>query len=360
MNLRSRFLAVISALVGLALFTYVIRQTGLSEIASNLRAVGAGFLLILAVSATRYLFRSLAWLRCMNPEERRVGFWALWRARLAGEAVGDLTFGPVVAEPMRLIALGDRLSLTSGISSLAVENIAYTVSSCLMVMAGAVALLASFGLNESMRTAALIALAVVVALVAAPVAAISRRWKIGSSLLSTLTGLVARDETKRSRIEVKIDRLRELEDYVFDFYAKRPRDFFILVLCQAAFHLAGALEIYLTLRLMGLDTHFGAAFTFEAVNRAINMAFIFVPALVGVDEAGTGALAKAAGFDFDHGVTLALIRKIRMFFWIGIGLVFLALARKGHIARERFPQEAREGAENTEITEQTDGNRKTM
>jgi hypothetical protein len=327
MNLRSRLLAVISALIGLALFIYVIKQTGFSEIASNLRSVGAGFLLILAVSSTRYLSRAMAWLRCMDPEERRVGFWALWRARLAGEAVGDLTFGPVVAEPMRLIALGDRLSLSSGISSLAVENIAYAVSSCLMVMAGAVALLAGFGLNESMRTAAIVTLPVVVALVAAPVVTISRRWKIGSSLLSALAGLVARDETRRGRIEAKIDRLRELEDYVFDFYAKRPRDFFILVLCQAAFHLAGAVEIYLTLRLMGLDVGFVAAGAFESVNRAINMAFTFVPALVGVDEAGTGALVKAAGFGFDHGVTLALIRKIRMFFWIGIGLVFLAASR---------------------------------
>src|SRR5262247_1914365 len=327
MNLRSRLLAVISALIGLALFVYVLKQTGLSEIAANLRALGAGVLLILAISSTRYLSRSLAWLRCMDPDERKVGFWALWRARLAGEAVGDLTFGPVVAEPMRLIALGDKLSLSSGISSLAVENIAYAVSSCLMVMAGTVALLAGFGLNESMRTAALIALAVVVALVAAPVAAISRRWKIGSGMLSALTGLVARDETRRGRIEAKIDRLRELEDYVFDFYAKRPRDFFILVLCHAAFHLAGAVEIYLTLNLMGLGVDFFAAGAFEAVNRAINIAFAFVPALVGVDEAGTGALVKAAGFDFDHGVTLALIRKVRMFFWIGIGLVFLASAR---------------------------------
>ncbi|MBO0725452.1 MAG: flippase-like domain-containing protein [Blastocatellia bacterium] len=327
MHLRSRLLAVISALVGLALFIYVIKQTGLSEIASNLRAVGAGFLLILAVSSIRYLSRSLAWLRCMNPEERGVGFWALWRARLAGEAVGDLTFGPVVAEPMRLIALGDKLSLSSGISSLAVENIAYAVSSCLMVMAGMVAALASFGLNESMRTAAGVTLAVVFALVAAPVVIISRRWKISSNLLSALAGLVARDETKRNRIESKIDRLRGLEDYVFDFYAKRPRDFFILIFCHAAFHLAGALEIYLTLRLMGLGVNFVAAGAFEAVNRAINIAFTFVPALVGVDEVGTGTLVRAAGFDFDHGVTLALIRKIRMFFWIGIGLIFLAVAR---------------------------------
>ncbi len=327
MNPYSRLLAVVSALVGLALFIYVIKQTGLSEIASNLRAVGAGFILILAVSAIRYLSRSLAWLRCMNPEERRVGFWALWRARLAGEAVGDLTFGPVVAEPMRLVALGDRLSLSSGISSLAVENIAYTVSSCLMVMAGAVALLAGFGLDESVRTGAGVALAVVFALVAAPVLIISRRWKIGSDAASALARFAARDEARRRRIEAKIDRLRELEDYVFDFYVKRPRDFFALVTCHAAFHLAGAVEIYLALRLMGLGVAPGEAFTFEAVNRAINMAFIFVPALVGVDEAGTGALIKAAGFGFDHGVTLALIRKIRMFFWIGIGLTFLVAAR---------------------------------
>jgi hypothetical protein len=333
MNLRSRLLAVISTLIGLALFIYVIKQTGFSEISSNLGAVGAGFLLILAVSSTRYLSRSMAWLRCMNPEERRVGFWALWRARLAGEAVGDLTFGPLVAEPMRLIALGDRLPLSSGISSLAVENIAYTASSCLMVMAGAVAMLASFGLNESIRTAACVTIAVVFALVAAPVVVISRRWKIGSDLLSGLTDFVVRDEAKRRRIGSKIDRLRELEDYVFDFYSKRPRDFFILVACQAAFHLAGALEIYLTLRLMGLGVDFVAAGAFESVNRAINIAFTFVPALVGVDEVGTGALIKAAGFGFDQGVTLALIRKIRMFFWVGLGLIFLAASRNRKTAR---------------------------
>jgi hypothetical protein len=55
-----------------------------------------------------------------------------------------------------------------------------------------------------------------------------------------------------------------------------------------------------------------------------------------VDEAGTGALVKAAGFGFDHGVSLALIRKIRMFFWIGIGLVFLAATRKGKMQERKM------------------------
>src|SRR5262245_66367661 len=92
MHLPSRLLAFISALIGLALFIYVIKQTGFSEIASNLRSVGAGFLLILAVSSTRYLSRALAWLRCMNPEERRGGVWAVWRGGRGGGGGVGLSF----------------------------------------------------------------------------------------------------------------------------------------------------------------------------------------------------------------------------------------------------------------------------
>jgi hypothetical protein len=80
--------------------------------------------------------------------------------------------------------------------------------------------------------------------------------------------------------------------------------------------------------LIGVDLTFATAFMLEAVNRALNIAFIFVPALIGVDEAGTGLITDTLGFGATAGVALAIIRKIRMFFWIGIGLAFLAIARK--------------------------------
>ena len=333
--MKSRLLAIFSAVIGLALFIYVLHQTGLGEIRANVQKLGAGFLLILAISSSRYLSRTAAWLRCMTSEERRVGFWTLWRARLAGEAIGDLTFGPVVAEPLRLIALGDKLSLSTGVSSLTVENIAYTVSSCLMVMAGAVALLANFGLQESVRAAMLAALVAVFLLVAAAVVVINRRWKLGSGLASWLASMLARDEAKRAKIEAKIAHLRELEAYVFDFYSRRPLDFLLVAQCELAFHCAGVLEIYATLRLIGVDLTLATAFMLESVNRAINIAFIFVPALVGVDEMLTKLLTETLQLGGIAGVTLAIVRKIRMFFWIGIGLIFLAAAQKRNEATDR-------------------------
>lgn len=326
--MKSRLLAIVSAVIGLALFIYVIQQTGLEEIGARLRQLGAGFVLILAISAFRYLTRSLSWLRCISPEDRHVGFWTLWRARLAGEAIGDLTAGPLVAEPLKAIVIGDKLSLASRVSSLTVENITYTVSSCVMVMAGAIALLTSFGMAGSLRVAMRISLAAVVVVIVASVIVIGRRWKLGSGAATLLARLLIRDEAKRLKLESKIFHLAELEEYIFDFFAKRPLDFFLVILCQMSFHLAGVTEIFVTMKLIGAHLSFATAFLMESVNRALNIAFTFVPAMVGVDELGTRELAKVLGFDGSFGVALAIIRKIRMFFWIGIGLIFLAAARK--------------------------------
>ncbi|MBO0720366.1 MAG: flippase-like domain-containing protein [Blastocatellia bacterium] len=329
MKLRSRFFALGSALTGIALFIYVIKETGLGEIWSHIGSLGFGFLLILATSSTRYLSRSFSWLRCVLPEERGVGFWALWRARLAGEAIGELTIGPLVGEPMKVLALGKKLSVTSGMSSLMVEDIAYTVSSCLMVMAGTIVLLASFGLHESLRTAIFAALAMVFILSVGVFVVIGRRLNIGSNLAIFLTRNLIHDKAKHKLVEGKIEHLRRMENYIFDFYSNRRKDFIIVALCEMAFHLAGVLEVYLTLRLIGVNLVLPTAFMLEAVNRAMNIVFIFVPVLVGVDEAGTGLLTNTLGFGVTVGVALAIIRKIRMFFWIGIGLVFMAAARKG-------------------------------
>jgi|SRR5262245_11710100 len=317
MKFRPRLLAFVSAIIGFALFIYVINRTGLTEIWVRVNSLGAGFLLILAVSSIRYLSRSFAWMRCMAPDDRRVGFLSLWRARVAGEAIGDLTFGPVIAEPMKLVALGDRVSLTSRISSLAVENIAYTISCFLMIMAGSIALMATFSLNESMISALIIALGLVTVSTVAATLIISQRWRPVSGIAAKIAIVLP------GRLADKVGHLRSLEDYIFDFYANRPVDFLLLVLCLIVFHLAGVVEIFATMRMIGVKLTFATAFMLESFNRAVNIVFIFVPALVGVDEAGTGLVTGALGFGPASGVALAIIRKIRMFFWIGVGLLLL-------------------------------------
>ncbi|HEX4949293.1 MAG TPA: lysylphosphatidylglycerol synthase domain-containing protein [Blastocatellia bacterium] len=312
--MKSRLLSIISLIVGAVLFIYLLRQSGTAEVLARVRALGASFGLILAISALRQLARTYAWLRCLSDDARRVGFWAVLRARLAGDALADLTAaGPMLGEPIKIAHLKGRLSLTELASSLAVENLAYAVSAGLMVLAGALTLLTVFTVGDSVRTASLTALLLVMIMLLSVAATLKQRWRIVSGLVAALFAFFHRRYEKLSRVQ-------ELESYVFDFYARRRTDFVIVAACELTFHLAGIIEIYTTIFLLGFPVTWLTAFILEAVNRIINIVFAFVPAMVGVDEAGTGWLTNTLGLGLTAGVTLALVRKARMLVWIGLGL----------------------------------------
>jgi hypothetical protein len=65
------------------------------------------------------------------------------------------------------------------------------------------------------------------------------------------------------------------------------------------------------------------AFILESVNRVINIVFKFIPFRLGVDEAGTGMLAKVLGFTPAIGAALAIVRKARDLFWTAVGVALM-------------------------------------
>jgi hypothetical protein len=98
-------------------------------------------------------------------------------------------------------------------------------------------------------------------------------------------------------------------------------------LCEGLFHLFGVAEGYLTIWLItGARPGVLPAFLFESVNRVITVVFKFVPLRAGIDELGTGRLAEVLAFGMAAGVTLAIVRKARMLFWMAAGVALL-LAR---------------------------------
>ena len=63
-------LGILFALAGLALFAYFVKKAGVAQIADGIRRLGAGFVLIIAISAIRHIVRSFAWMLCMEPPYR--------------------------------------------------------------------------------------------------------------------------------------------------------------------------------------------------------------------------------------------------------------------------------------------------
>jgi hypothetical protein len=312
---------VIFALLGLLLFAYTVKNAGVSKIIEGLGRLGAGFLLILLLSAIRQCARSFAWIKCLEPPYR-LRFRDAFTARVMGDALGNIVplASMAVSEPSKAAFVRDRLPLMIGLSSLAIENIFYSLSVVLFIFSGTAALLLSFTLPKPLRYAAIGTL--VASLVVAPVAflIIRQRWKFLSGSFILLGTRV-----KRSWVEKSITRAQTLEERIYGFYDRNRAHFLSILALEFCFHLAGVAEVYTTLSFISetIAPTLFTAFILESVNRVINVAFKFVPLRMGVDEYGSGALAKVLGFTKATGATLAIVRKARDIFWTGVGVALM-------------------------------------
>ena len=317
---RKRFtpLGIIFTLGGVVLFAYFVRQAGISQIAEGIRRLGAGFVLILLISSVRHIVRSVAWMMCVEAPHR-LRFTDALRARLMGDAIGNiLPLGNfLVSEPAKPALIRDRIPLMAGFSAMVIENIFYSLSVVTFVLSGMLALLLSFTLPKGLRLASVITVAVIAVMISLGVMLIRKQVKFISGATSFLH--------RRGLNQKWIEKSRVVEDRVYGFYQRNGSRFLPILLLEACFHLAGVIEIYVTLYFISPQqppTLF-TAFILESVNRVIAMAFKFVPLRMGVDEAGTGRVSKILQFTQAAGVTLAIIRKARDVFWAGVGVILL-------------------------------------
>jgi hypothetical protein len=319
-------LGIIFGLLGLLLFAYFVSRAGVGEIISNIQRLGAGFVLILAVSSTRYIVRALAWTRCVEAPHR-LPFRDAFAARLMGDALGNIIpfVSVAVSEPSKAVFVKDRVPLLVGLSSLAIENIFYALSVALFIFAGTATLLLTFSLPKGLRYASIGAL--ITTLVIVPLAYLVIRGQ--ARFLSGALRFLENRRVAPKLIGKLKPRAQSLEDRVYGFYANSRRSFLSIFLLDMCFHVAGVLEVFITLSFISpVAPTLVQAFILESVNRIINVAFKFIPLRAGVDEGGTGQVSKVLGFARGIGVTLAIVRKGRDIFWSAIGL--LLIWKKGH------------------------------
>ncbi|MGI9067419.1 MAG: lysylphosphatidylglycerol synthase domain-containing protein [Pyrinomonadaceae bacterium] len=314
-------LGIIFGLLGLLLFAYTVRKAGVSNIMDGLGRLGAGFLLILLLSAIRQCARSFAWTKCLEAPYR-LRFRDAFKARVMGDALGNIVplASVAVSEPSKAAFVRDRVPLMIGLSALAIENIFYSFSVVLFIFSGTTALLLSFTLPRPLRYAAIATLVVSVVIAPLLFLIIRQRWKFLSGSFILLG-----NRLKRSWVEKSITRAQTLEERIYGFYDRNRAHFLSILALEFCFHLAGVAEVYTTLSFVSdtIAPTLFTAFILESVNRVINVAFKFVPFRLGVDEYGSGALAKVLGFTKASGTTLAIVRKTRDIFWTAVGMTFM-------------------------------------
>jgi hypothetical protein len=333
---RLKPIGILFALFGLLLFVYFLWKAGPGEVASGIRKLGAGFLLVLAISSLRYVVRTLGWVLCFTGEHR-LRFRDAFRAYVVGDAMGNLTpLGLVASEPTKAALVRDRVPLVTAISALAVQNLFYSLSVALFILSGIVTLLVNFSLPRGLRLMSLISLGVVCAVILFGLIVYRMRWRFITAAFTRL---------RRSRLgqrflkEKQKESTSAVEDTIYSFYSRNKARCALILLLEVCFHLAGVLEVYVTLSFIrDSPPPFLAAYVLESVNRIINVVFKFVPLRAGVDEAGSNWVTQNLLRDAS-GITLGVVRKARVICWTALGVAFLI--RRG-LSAQAVADEAQE------------------
>jgi hypothetical protein len=322
---RGLRLAVLAAGIGGALlFVWSIRAAGAAGVLDGVRRVGWWFVVVCVLGGSRYLLRAIAWRMCLD-DPRRLPLGAAFGAMLMADALGNVTpFGVLVSEPSKVAFVRRRVGAGTAISAVTIENLFYIASVVLLFVCGTSALLLSFDVGIALRRTASVTLGGAVGFTLLAVVVLMRRVRIASVLLTVLGSW----PRLRRAVESRRADVRAIDDQVVGFTSRHPARVPVLFALEAAYHLAGVLEIWLTLTLVtGGSIGLLTAFVLEFVNRTITIAFQFVPLWLGVDEAGTGVVTTALRVGGAAGVGLALVRKARVVVWTGLGLGLFVLSR---------------------------------
>ncbi|HCX30098.1 MAG TPA: hypothetical protein DHU55_10070 [Blastocatellia bacterium] len=322
-NSRRSFiwLQAIAFLLGLALLIYVINRVGLQPIFDALIRIGLfGFIILLAISGSRHVFRTIAMSSAVPAEHRRFNFFQAFAARLGGEAISFLTFtGPLLGEATKVALLRRRVPLTYGVPALVVDNLLYNLSVVFFVLSGACVMLFTYSLPPLVYYSLLVIAAVAALGIAAAALAAKRR-------IMLLTWVI--DQMARLRLSPKVilkrrQHIYHIESKVYDFYKHHPGVFFGMIACDLLAHALSVLEVYVTLHMLGFASNVAQSYIIESLTKVINFVFAIVPGTIGVYEGGTEVVLQTLGFAAATGVTLALVRKAGTIFWTSIGLLIL-------------------------------------
>jgi len=302
------------AIVGIALLVFTVQRVGgWTSIVDGVTRVGWWFAMVLLLGAFRMACRTRAWMACAN--DRQLRFRDAFGAWMAGDAIGNLTpLGLLASEPTKILMVRTRISTITSIASVAIENAFYTGSVGVVLLTGTWLLLQRANVPSGLERVAEIGLAGIVA------AALLGVWaaRTRPAILSRFAPLVS---TLAGQSDASAEAIREVEAQIYAVPRWPLGRIAHVVSWEIAFHIAAVAEVWVVLASLVPEVTVADAFLLESAGRFVTVVFKFVPYRLGIDEAGSGAVAAVLGFAPAIGVTLALIRRLRIIILNAFGLI---------------------------------------
>jgi hypothetical protein len=315
-----RILALLPFFFGVGLFIGLIHKIGPVLVFTEVRQIGWGVALLVLTCGARYFIRTLAWFFSIEPQSRKLSLFELFNIRLAGETFGELMIaGLIVGESTKAIAASFRLPGLSAYSSIFIENLLFGLSVVVFLAMGALLLCFAGFFPAQILYFNLIVASLLLICGLGLFLLLHRGWQVFSPLLNYLE----KKQFGWGSLERQAPQIRNFEEAVYGFYEKHRRLFFVLLGLEFSTHWIGVFEAWWMLYWLQGKGVWQAAFLVESVSRVINSCFSLIPLRMGVDEGAMALLLRSIGYPGSVGISLAIVRKVRLLFWMVPGLFLI-------------------------------------
>lgn len=310
-------------LAGIALFCVLLYRIGVDSVWANVRLIGWGFVFTIGQECAATFFNTMGWRIAFTPPRPPIPFARLVAARLAGDAINNLTpTATVGGEVVRVRMLADVADTTALWASVAVAKLTQTCSQIGFIVVGLMYVLTHTALPAGIRDGMLIGLALLITGFAVAVA-LQRHGMFATGIrLAQRVGLP---------VPARVDeQMRQLDAEIIRLY-RAPGAFLRSAAWFLAGWLCGVVEVYLILHFLEVGASWQRAVTIETLSIAIDAILFFVPAKAGTQEGGKVLIFTLLGLDPAKGLSLGIARRIRELTWSFTGLALLARrhARRG-------------------------------
>jgi uncharacterized protein (TIRG00374 family) len=316
-----RSLRLLLPAVGLLLLGYLVGTLGVKQILHHFVVMKWWFPAVLLVALGWYVSNSIAWSFAFQPDAFRPKLRTLFMAKLAGEAVNQLTpLANIGGEPLKAYLLKNQAPASRGLASVIINKTAQVMTGLGFTAFGLVLVILYGDLPQAIPLPIQLGLSLLLAVGCYFVWLVYHKQRhMFSSLLTFLRGI----GLNMNYIEDRMARAVRIDSSIRMFYEDHKGRFFLVLGFHAVGWLLGVCETYFVLRVLDAGIDFEVAFLIASLSVVINSLFFFMPSNIGVLEGGQVFLFMTLGLDPAMGLSLGITKRIRKIFWISIGWLFL-------------------------------------
>lgn len=309
---------------GFAGFVYLVLHFGVDQIGANIRKAGWSLCYIALIWLVVYLLNASAWRLTLGAKGRNISFLRLFILTVSGFAINYVTpFVALGGEPFRVKALSPSIGTHHSISAVILYRMVHLLGHMIVLLAGIILTLVILPLPVTLTAALVLAglaiCCVIVLTILGHRYGIFKKlqtWPARFPILRRLGGVLGKYESQLKEMDTTI---------TAPYHQARPK-LVLAIALEAVSRICMGVEVYLILHGIGIKVGLAASlFLYVVYSIIINLLF-FIPLNFGAREGGLALGIGSLALPPLLGVYVGVVMRIREFFWILLGLLFILIS----------------------------------